>query len=57
MKPLRRFKGAEALGGQASPGERRYAKRQARRARRRGERRDPEQAPTRLRELTWGWVE
>ena len=34
---------------------RRYMKRKTRRLRRRAEKRDPENAPTRLREMTRGW--
>lgn len=41
----------------ASLRERRDAKREARRARRRIERLDPENAPTRMREVTRGWAD
>ena len=50
---------AEQIRGSryASPGERREMKRRARRARRRAEKSDPESAPTRMREVTYGWVD
>lgn len=40
-----------------SRSEKRWGKRELKRARRRAEKRDPENAPTRMRELTQGWAD
>ena len=54
-----RFGRAEKASGcrHASRGEKAEAKKRAARARRRAEKLDPENAPTRLRELTRGWAD